>query len=113
MERCRVANSEKNKKILDAWIVCSTIRAMSVINKRSDRLPARNSPMSDSALVLVYHHFRDQNNCFVDTIVADPVLRASFLEQARNRVGDIPEKDLLLRLRYLRKRGRLGPANPR
>ena len=64
--------------------------------------------MNDQVLTDTYNRFATTRDCFLDGILCDPELRGPFLEDIRAKVGDVPEAELLRRLVYLRKRGRLA-----
>ena len=63
--------------------------------------------MNDSVLVEVYHSMLQGFQCSVDDVLETPELRENFLTSCRNILGEVPERDLLHRLVYLRKRSRL------
>ncbi len=69
--------------------------------------------MNDDALTEVYNRFATAHDCFLDGLLCDPELRNPFLKDIRAKVGDVPEAELLKRLVYLRKRGRLARKKPR
>ncbi|NQT13488.1 MAG: hypothetical protein HQ582_12105 [Planctomycetes bacterium] len=69
--------------------------------------------MGDDTLTDIYNRFATAHGCFLDGILCDPELREPFLEDIRARVGDAREADLLRRLVYLRKRGKLARRKPR
>lgn len=63
--------------------------------------------MDDNVLVEVYGQLLQTRGCSVDKLLCDPEDRAEFLTQVRERLGDIPETDLLQRIVNLRKRSKL------
>ena len=69
--------------------------------------------MKDQILTDTYNRFATTRDCFLDGILCDPELRGPFLEDIRAEVGDVPEAELLKRLVYLRKQGRLARKKPR
>ena len=69
--------------------------------------------MHDQILTQAYNDFATANDCFLDGILCDPELREPFLEGIRAKVGDATEAELLKRLIYLRKRGKLARQKPR
>jgi len=69
--------------------------------------------MGDDTLTDIYNPFATAPGCFLDGILCDPELREPVLEDIRARVGDAREADLLRRLVYLRKRGKLARRKPR
>lgn len=69
--------------------------------------------MNDDTLTEIYNRFATAHDCFLDGILCDPDLREPFLKDIRTKVGEAPEGDLLRRLVYLRKRGRLARQKPR
>jgi hypothetical protein len=62
----------------------------------------------DTALIDLYHRFARSQDVYLDTILCDPELRDSFVEQLQSKLGGRPEAELLARLVHLRKRGLLG-----
>lgn len=69
--------------------------------------------MDDTLLIRTYRRFSDSHDCFLDGILCDPELREPFLELLHEEMGGLPEADVLNRLVYLRKRGRLARTKPR
>jgi hypothetical protein len=61
----------------------------------------------DEVLIDVYRTMNSRLPVSVDEILETPELRHQFLDSARKALGAIPERDLLHRLVYLRKRSRL------
>lgn len=61
----------------------------------------------DPAIVEAYTTMALQFKCSVDDILETPEYRERFLSATRQRLGELPERDLLHRLVYLRKRSRL------
>ena len=61
----------------------------------------------DQILVDVYNSLVLQFSCSVDDILETPEYREKFLFAARQHLGELPERELLHRLVYLRKRSRL------
>ena len=77
-------------------------------------LPKAKEPsMNDTNLVSLFVAFRERHCTSLDNVLADPDLRNPFVETARLAMGPIPEKDILKRLIYLRKKRSLPPANRR
>ena len=70
--------------------------------------------MDDRTLTAIYNGFAAANDCYLDGILCDPELREPFVEELRKRSEkDAPEAELLERLVYLRKRGKLARQKPR
>jgi hypothetical protein len=69
--------------------------------------------MNDNVLIATYKEFAVSRKCFLDGILCDPGLRKPLLAQLRGELGDLSEQEMLGRLIYLRKRGRLARQNPR
>jgi hypothetical protein len=69
--------------------------------------------MDDETVTKIYNDFATEHGCFLDGILCDPELRYPFLEDMRAELGEVPEAELLQRLIYLRKRGRLARRKPR
>jgi hypothetical protein len=63
--------------------------------------------MNDDVLVTVFRRLVDAHGCSVDDILETPELRQAFLADTRLALGPLPERELLHRLVYLRKRGTL------
>lgn len=61
----------------------------------------------EPALVAAYTRLLETRLCSADHILEDPVLRAEFLDLAREAVPGRSERDLLHGLTNLRKRGKL------
>lgn len=61
----------------------------------------------DQVLIEVYNTLLLQFSCSVDDILETPEYREKFLFGTRQRLGEFPERELLHRLVYLRKRSRL------
>jgi hypothetical protein len=61
----------------------------------------------DEALIAAYRNLVLRFGASAEDILADPELRETFLADVRRAVGDLPERQLLHRLSYLRKRSRL------
>lgn len=66
--------------------------------------------MQDHVLTEVYRRLRQVKGATVDDILETPELRQEFLNDSRRVLGNLPERGLLHRLVYLRKRKRL-PAS--
>ena len=69
--------------------------------------------MDDTELTDVYHRFAGSHNCYLDGILCDPDLRDPFLAELQSKLSGQSEADILGRLVYLRKRGRLARKKPR
>lgn len=67
--------------------------------------------MEDSFLIEVYRRVNRALSCSVDGILTTPKHRERFLQEARQFVGDLSERELLRRLINLRKRSRLPRAD--
>jgi hypothetical protein len=63
--------------------------------------------MNDEALIDVFGRMARDHGCSADDILETPELREEFLRQTRRVLGDLPERQLLHRLIYLRKRCKL------
>jgi hypothetical protein len=61
----------------------------------------------DEAIIEVYGRMRQEAGVSVDDILDTPERREAFLAATRQLLGNLPEHELLHRLLYLRKRGRL------
>lgn len=62
----------------------------------------------DDALIAVYRSMVIRFHCSTEDIMEDPDLRTQFLTEARQTLGnDLPERQLLHRFQYLRKKRRL------
>ena len=62
----------------------------------------------DDALISVYRSMVIRFHCSTEDIMEDPDLRTRFLTEARQSLGtDLPERQLLHRFQYLRKKRRL------
>ncbi len=66
--------------------------------------------MLDSIIIQVYDRLVRANGCSADRILENPELRAEYLDQTRQTLGDLPEEQLLHRLTALRKARRLTPS---
>jgi hypothetical protein len=66
----------------------------------------------DDTIVAVYANLTIQYGCSVDDILETPKFREQFLQATRHRLGDLPERELLHRLVYLRKCSRLPRSRP-
>jgi hypothetical protein len=64
----------------------------------------------DEYIKSVYLEMRKQHGASVDDVLEEPQLRSAFLHCARQYLPEMSERDLLHRLVYLRKKGRLLPA---
>jgi len=65
----------------------------------------------EPVLVSAYTRMLEARLCSADLILEDPVLRAEFLDIAREALPGRPERDLLHGLTNLRKRGKLPRRN--
>jgi hypothetical protein len=63
--------------------------------------------MNDEALIDAFSRMTRVHGCSADDILETPELREEFLRQTRRVLGDLPERQLLHRLIYLRKRSKL------
>jgi hypothetical protein len=62
----------------------------------------------DDVLMSVYRNMAIRFRCSTEDILEDPELRNVFLTEVRQSLGyDLPERQLLHRLQYLRKQRRL------
>jgi hypothetical protein len=61
----------------------------------------------DDILIDVYRQLVQQRRVSAEDILEDPELRNTFLNETRRSLGDLPERQLLHRLSYLRKQRRL------
>lgn len=61
----------------------------------------------DTGIIEIYLTLHTQFRASTDDILIDPAMRGRYLNLARQRLGDVEERDALHRLLYLRKRGRL------
>jgi len=66
--------------------------------------------MNDNVLTSVYCEMAAVHESTVDDILETPELRNEFLTNVRAPVGNLPERHLLHRLVYLRKKKRLPPT---
>ncbi len=63
--------------------------------------------MNDDNLVAVFSRMVKDHGCSVDDVLETPELREAFLADVRCDLGPLPERELLHRLVYLRKRSKL------
>jgi hypothetical protein len=63
--------------------------------------------LNDSTLIEAYRHLAQEHQASVDDILETPEFRQAFLQTCRHLLGNIPERELLHRLVYLRKHSRL------
>lgn len=63
--------------------------------------------MNDKAIVDVFRRMAFTHGCSTDDILETPELREQYLAEMRHIVGSLPERELLHRLVYLRKRSKL------
>jgi hypothetical protein len=61
----------------------------------------------DDVLIDVYRRIVLRFRASAEDILEDPGLRTEFLAEARQSLGDLPERQLLHRLSNLRKKSRL------
>ena len=61
----------------------------------------------DEALIATYRNLVVRFRASAEDILEDPELRGLFLDEVRQTVGDLPERQLLHRLSCLRKKSRL------
>jgi len=66
--------------------------------------------MNDSLIVAAYLSVFRRHRISVDELIATPAYRELFLAAAREGLGDVSERDLLMRLFNLRKRSKLPRA---
>jgi hypothetical protein len=66
--------------------------------------------MNDLPLIEAYRSVLQRRCVSVDELIATPAYREAFLAAARASVGDLSERDLLIRLLSLRKRSKLPRA---
>jgi hypothetical protein len=69
--------------------------------------------MSDQHLITIFCRMVKDHGCSVDDILETPELRAVYLADARRDLGPLPERELLHRLVYLRKRSKLPRSRAR
>ncbi len=67
----------------------------------------------DEQLTSIYLNIRNKYGASVDDVLESPDLRHEFLESAWQVLPAVPERDLLHRLVYLRKKAKLRPAKTR
>ncbi len=63
--------------------------------------------MNDEVLIDVFRRMASAHGASVDDILETPELREEYLDEARRSLGHLPERELLHRLVYLRKRSKL------
>jgi hypothetical protein len=63
--------------------------------------------VSDEAIIDVFRRLALDHGCSADDILETPELRERFLDETRRILGELPERELLHRLVYLRKRSKL------
>lgn len=63
--------------------------------------------MDDEVLIITYRSLVNRFRVSADDILEDPKLRGLFLAEVRQALGDLPERNILHRLTYLRKNRRL------
>jgi hypothetical protein len=63
--------------------------------------------VSDEAIIGVFRRMALDHGCSADDILETPELREQYLAEMRSIAGSLPERDLLHRLVYLRKRSKL------
>jgi hypothetical protein len=63
--------------------------------------------MHDNTLISIYGHMSDSRHCSSEDMLEAPELRTEFLARCRQELGNLPERYLLHRLGYLRKKRRL------
>ncbi len=61
----------------------------------------------EEIIIDVYRHLVQISHCSVDDILETPELREQYLAETRQSLGNLPERELLHGLVYLRKRSRL------
>lgn len=63
--------------------------------------------MSDEVIIEVFRQMVVKRGCSADDVLEAPELRGEYLTEGRRQLGDLPERQLLHRLVYLRKQSRL------
>ena len=58
-------------------------------------------------IIDVYRRLVQSHHCSVDDILESPELREQYLAETRQSLGNLPERELLHGLVYLRKRSKL------
>lgn len=58
----------------------------------------------DLVIVDVFARMLSESRCTSDDVLETPELRQAFLSNVRHALGPVPERDLLHRLTYLRKK---------
>ena len=61
----------------------------------------------EQAVIATYRHLVQIHRCSVDDILETPELREQYLAETRQVLGNLPERELLHELVYLRKRSKL------
>ena len=61
----------------------------------------------DEIVIAVYCRMLQAHRCSVDAIIETPELREQYLAETRRVLGNLPERELLHKLTYLRKRSKL------
>lgn len=70
-------------------------------------IPKGGGLMSDQTIIAIFRHMVQTHGCSADDILETPELRVEFLAGTRRLLGNLPERALLHRLVYLRKRSKL------
>lgn len=63
--------------------------------------------MNAEILIAAYRNLVIRFSNSAEDILEDPELRGLFLAEVRRTIGDLPERQILHRLSYLRKKSRL------
>jgi hypothetical protein len=63
--------------------------------------------MNDEILIAAYRNLVIRFGSSAEDILEDPELRGLFLAAVRQTISDLPERQILHRLSYLRKKSRL------
>jgi hypothetical protein len=61
----------------------------------------------EPVVIAVYRHLAQIHHCSADDILETPELREKYLADTRQVLGNLPERQLLHKLIYLRKRSKL------
>jgi hypothetical protein len=61
----------------------------------------------EQVIIEVYRHLVQRQHCSVDDILETPEIREQYLAETRQALGNLPERELLHGLVYLRKRSKL------
>ena len=61
----------------------------------------------EQVIIEVYRRLVRHHHCSVDDVLETPELREQYLAETRRSLGNLPERELLHGLVYLRKRSKL------